>query len=171
MIPRVARALLRRLLIVAVLTALPAVVRAEEAPPAEGTSIWWLAAYKAATFEAAANTADIALFSLFIGGGAATAAGYFVVNTATALAAYYTHEMIWNLHGPELNDDSETRIALQKTATYRVVSISRHLALGAAFGGTLAASLAFTAAGQAADIALYLTNETLWARYGPRPIR
>lgn len=148
-----------------------AAARAEEPPPAEGTSIWWLAAYKAATFEAAANAADIALFSLFIGGGAATAAGYFAANTATALASYYSHEMIWNLYGPELSDESETRVALQKTVTYRVVSISRHLALGAAFGGTLGASLAFTAAGQATDIALYLTNETLWARYGPRPVR
>lgn len=161
----------RLLLLVFLLATAPAAARAEAPPPAEGTSIWWLAAYKAATFEAAANTADIALFSLFIGGGAAAAAGYFAVNTATALASYYSHEMIWNLYGPELSDESETRIALLKTATYRVVSISRHLTLGAAFGGTLAASLAFTAAGQAADIALYLANETLWARYGPRPIR
>ncbi len=166
-----AAVVLRPLLLVLFVATAPVVARAEEPPPAEGTSIWWLAAYKAATFEAAANTADIALFSLFIGGSAATAAGYFAVNTATALASYYSHEMLWNLYGPELNDASETRIALQKTVTYRVVSISRHLALGAAFGGTLAASLAFTAAGQAADIALYLTNETLWARYGPRPVR
>ncbi len=159
----------RLLLLVMLLGSLPAVARAQETPPAEGISIWRLAAYKAVTFETAANAADLALFALIIGGGAAATAGYFVANTATAAAAYYAHEIVWNLNGPELTAESETRIALQKTVTYRVVSIGRHIALGAAFGGTLAASTAFTVAAQASDIALYYTNEVLWARYGPRP--
>lgn len=169
MSPILARAL-RVVLLALLLTTLPAVARAEEAPPAEGISIWRLAAYKAVTFETAANAADLALFALIIGGGAAATAGYFVANTATAAAAYYAHEIVWNLNGPELNAESETRIALQKTVTYRVVSIGRHIALGAAFGGTLVASAAFMVAAQASDIALYYANEVLWARYGPRPL-
>lgn len=150
-----------------VLGSLPGIARAQEAPT-EGMSLWRLATYKTITFEAAANTADIALFALFFGGGVGTAAGFFVVNTATAAAAYYTHEIVWGLYGPELNADSETRIAIEKTVTYRAVSIARNLALGSTFGGTFAASVAFTVAGQVVDTALYLTNETLWTRYGPR---
>lgn len=161
----------RLLLLVMLLGSFPAVARAQEAPPTEGTSIWRLAAYKAATFETAANVADIALFALIIGGGAAVTAGYFFTNTATAAAAYYTHEIAWNRLGPELNAESETRIAVEKTITYRVVSIARHVALAAAFGGTLVESVAFMAAAQTSDIVLYYSNEVLWARFGPRPIQ
>lgn len=161
----------RLLLLVVLLGSFPAVLRAQEAPPSEGTSIWRLAAYKAITFETAANIADITLFALIIGGGAATTAGYFVANTASAAAAYYVHEIAWNLEGPELTAESETRIAVGKTITYRVVSIARHVALAVAFGGTLVESVAFMAAAQASDIALYYSNEVLWARFGPRPIQ
>ncbi len=170
MSPKMARAF-RLLLLALLLATLPAAARAQEAPPTYGTSIWRLAAYKAITFETAANIADITLFALIIGGGAATTAGYFVANTATAAAAYYAHEIAWNFGGPELTDESETRVAVGKTITYRVVSIARHVALAAAFGGTLVESVAFMAAAQASDIALYYTNEVLWARYGPRPIQ
>ncbi len=166
MTPRVAR-VLRLLLLVMLLGSLPAVARAEE-PPTEGLSLWRLATYKTITFEAAANTADIALFALFFGGGVGTAAGFFIVNTATTATAFYTHEIAWGLYGPELDADSETRIAIEKTVTYRIVSIARNLALGSTFGGTFAASVAFTVAGQMVDTVLYLTNETLWVRYGPR---
>lgn len=166
-----AAGVIRLVLLALLLATLPANARAQEVPPTEGTSIWRLAAYKAITFETAANIADITLFALIIGGGAATTAGYFVANTATAAAAYYTHEISWNLLGPELTAETETRIAVEKTVTYRVVSIARHVALAAAFGGTLVESIAFMAAAQASDIALYYTNEVLWARYGPRPIQ
>lgn len=161
----------RLILLALLLATLPMGARAQEAPSTEGTSIWRLAAYKAITFETVANLADITLFALIIGGSAATTATYFVANTATAAAAYYTHEITWNRLGPELTAESETQIAVEKTITYRVVSIARHVALAAAFGGTLVESVAFMAAAQASDIALYYTNEVMWARYGPRPIQ
>lgn len=170
MTTRLARAL-RPLVLALLLASLPVAARAQEAQPAEGISIWRLATYKTITFEAAANTADIALFALFIGGSAATAASFFAINTATAATAYYAHEIAWSLYGPELDAESETRIALEKTVTYRLVSIARNLGLGSAFGGGFTASVAFTVAGQVVDTALYLTNETLWAQYGPRPVR
>lgn len=162
---------LRPLALVLLLASLPAAVHAEEASSAESVSIWRLATYKTITFEAAANTADIALFAMLIGGSAATAASFFAINTATAATAYYSHEIAWSVYGPELDAESETRIALEKTVTYRLVSIVRNLALGSAFGGGFTASVAFTVAGQVVDTALYLTNETLWAWYGPRPVR
>lgn len=72
---RMARAL-RPLVLILLLASLSAAVHAEEASSAEGVSIWRLATYKTIAFEAAANTADIALFAMFIGGSAATAASF-----------------------------------------------------------------------------------------------
>lgn len=123
---------------------------------------------KTIILEAAANTADLALFAVFFGGGAGTAAGLFVVNTATAGTVNYTHETVWGLYGSELDAGSETRPAIEKTGTHRIVSAARNLALGSTFGGTFAASVAFTAAGQTVDTVPYPTNETPWVRYGPR---
>jgi len=150
----------------------PAMAQSQaDAATAGGVSIWELSAYKAVAFESAATVADLALFAIFFGGGPAAAAGFVAVNWATAGAAYYSHELVWDYFAPA-TEESQVRTAVAKTVTYRVVSVAGHLAIGGFYSGAeLATSVAYTLAGQLADIVLYFGNETLWAKFGPRIAR
>lgn len=139
--------------------------RAVQNGPAE--PLWRVALYKTFTFESAANAADIALFALFFGGGAATAAGFFAVNTASAAVLYYAHEIAWDRWGPPVETENETAVAGRKTLTHRAVSVTRNLALGGLFGGGLGQTLGFTVTGQVVDATLYFINERVWRIYGP----
>lgn len=146
--------------VVCLLAAAPA--RATEPEPA-----WRLALYRTLTFETAANVADVALFALFFGGGPATAAGFFAVNTASAAVATFAHELAWEHWGPPVDDANAGDVAARKTLTHRTVSIVRNLGLGGLFGGGLGQTLGFTITGQVMDAGLYYVNERLWRIHGP----
>lgn len=135
-------------------------------------SLWKRAIYKTITNETMANIADVALFAVFFGATASTAAGFLAVNLATHTTVYYGHEVAWNYLGPEVTDENQLSIATQKTVTYRIASAARHFALGSALGtGEAAASLAYTVAAELVDATVYFTNETLWWMFGPPAVR
>ncbi|MCC7276011.1 MAG: hypothetical protein IT561_25310 [Alphaproteobacteria bacterium] len=134
--------------------------------------VWRQAIYKTITNETMANIADVALFVAFFGATPAAAAGFFAVNIATHTTVYYGHELAWGYLGPDVTDENQLRIAVEKTASYRVVSAVRHYALGNFLGGGGAAvSLTYTVAAEVVDAAVYFTNETLWWMFGPPVIR
>jgi uncharacterized membrane protein len=150
----------------------PRVPEAPDAPPATGLRasgdqadlpLWERTLYKTLTYQAVANATDLILFELFLinGATAATTAGFFAVNAATAAAAYYSYEYAWRTYGPPL-DETDERTLAEKSILYRGIASSRNFILGYAFSGSLASAAAFVAANFATDSVIFLSNEYVW---------
>jgi uncharacterized membrane protein len=135
----------------------------------EALSVWKYSLYKTITYEVAANLADIPLYRMLIGGTLAGAGLFTAANAATATAAYYAHEVLWNRYGPSMQEGPETAmgIGIQKMITYRVVSTTRNLALIYAFTGGVLPTITFALVSNVVDASIYAANEYGWYAYGP----
>ena len=135
----------------------------------EPTSVWWYSFYKTVTYEFFANLADIPLYQYMFVGAQASTAVFTVVNTTTAAAAYYAHEVIWNLYGPSMQESPTValQVGTEKLLLYRVVSTARNLVLAYALTGSATVTLGFAVVSNVVDMAIYGANEYGWYRYGP----
>jgi uncharacterized membrane protein len=159
-------------MVIALLCAvLPAGARAQQAPPASGQSpsVWVQSLYKTITYEAAANLADVPLYSTVLVGAQTGAVLFNAVNVVTAAAAYYTYEVGWNLYGPQIDPAASNAVTveIEKTLLYRVVSSARNVALAYVLTGSPSVTLGFLAISNAIDTVVYVGNEYGWYKYGP----
>lgn len=143
-------------------------VAAEEAAAAAVPSMWERALYKTLTYEFMANTADVLILSALTGGIGSVGVGFMTVNVLTAATAYYSHEIAWDVFGPEAADATYLTTAA-KTVTYRAVSSGRSFGLAYLFAGDAAVASAFAIAGNVADTLIYVGNELAWDTFAPRP--
>ena len=123
--------------------------------------LWRRTLYKTLTYQAAANAADLLVFDLLVGASAATTAGFFVANAATAAAAYYGFEYAWQNLGPDLDEATEQTI-VEKTILYRFIGIGRNVTLGYLYGGSAVTAGAFAGLNIVYDTSIFLTNEYVW---------
>lgn len=153
-------------LVAAFILVLPARGHADQAP---AESPWILSLYKTITYELAANLSDIPLYSMVLGGAAAGMGLFTAVNVTTALAAYYTHEVAWNLYGPPVDESPETalEVGVKKTIVYRVISSTRNIGLAYAVTGSPWAVFNFMLINNVTDTVIYAGNEYAWWKYGP----
>ncbi|MBI1777855.1 MAG: DUF2061 domain-containing protein [Proteobacteria bacterium] len=140
--------------------------KAEEPAP---LSVWTYSFYKTVTYEAVVNAADIPLYRVMLGGTLAGAGLFTALNVTTAAAAYYVHEVAWNLFGPSMQESTSTavNVGIEKVLLYRVVSTARNLALIYAFSGSITATLGFAVASNLLDATVYAANEYAWYTFGP----
>jgi uncharacterized membrane protein len=160
------------MMIVLLCAVLPIGAHAQQpALPASGQSpsVWVYSLYKTITYEAAANLADVPLYSTVLVGAQTGAVLFNSVNIATAAAAYYTYEVGWNLYGPQINTagSNAMRVEIEKTLLYRVVSSARNVVLAYALTGSPSVTLGFLAISNVIDTVVYVGNEYGWYRYGP----
>lgn len=139
------------------------------APPDASPSVWVYSLYKTITYEAAANLADVPLYSTVLVGAQTGAVLFNTVNVATAAAAYFAYEVAWNLYGPQITEapSNAVRLEIEKTLLYRVVSSARNVVLAYALTGSPSITLGFLAISNAIDTVVYISNEYGWYRYGP----
>ena len=164
--------LVGRIAAIVTLIMLPHCAAAQPAPPAAPDaqpSVWLYSLYKTITYEAAANLADVPLYSTVLVGAQGGAVLFNTVNVATAAAAYYTYEVAWNLYGPRITEapSNAVRLEIEKTLLYRVVSSARNVALAYTLTGSPSITLGFLAISNAIDTVVYVGNEYGWYRYGP----
>ena len=164
--PRVRRALAVAAMAWLAATAFPGPGAAQEPEP---TSVWWYSFYKTVTYEFFANLADIPLYQYMFVGAQVSTATFTVVNTATAAAAYYVHEVVWNLYGPSMQESPSValQVGTEKLIVYRVVSTARNLALAYALTGSAAVTVGFAVFSNVVDAAIYGANEYGWYQFGP----
>ncbi|MBI1776334.1 MAG: DUF2061 domain-containing protein [Proteobacteria bacterium] len=132
-------------------------------------SVWTYSLYKTITYELVANAADIPLYTFVLGGTPAGAGLFTAVNVTTAAAAYYAHEVVWNLYGPSMQESPTIamEVGVEKVLVYRLVSTARNLALVYVFTGSVSATIGFAALSNVVDAAIYAANEYGWYLYGP----
>lgn len=151
------------LFLAACLCAAPSPSRAQEGP-----SVWRYSLYKTVTYEVLANSADFFLYTTVLGGTAAGAAPFLVINGLAAGSAYYAHEFAWNLFGPAPETTTGmVELGLVKTVTSRVVSTAQHMAVAYAFTGNPWAAAGYAVATNLSDAVIYIANEYGWDAYGP----
>lgn len=121
---------------------------------------WERSLYKTLTYESVANLSDLAL-SVALIGGTALGSGFLTVNTASSVATYYAHEYAWSVLGPPPAEKTNATIAA-KTFVYRIVSTTRNVAIGFAFGGAAGAVAAYAASVAFVHTGLYVANEYAW---------
>jgi uncharacterized membrane protein len=141
------------------------------APPAtDQISIYEHALYKTLTYETLANGWDVLVLKPLFGVGIGSALGvtFTIANMSSAAGSYYSHEIAWDLFGVPPTDLSAMTVAA-KTATYRVVSMSRSFLLAYVFFGSAPAAAAFAIGGAVADTVFFVANEYTWDFLGPRP--
>jgi len=162
-IRRAAGRIAAAMLLAALLSAAPGSGRAQEGP-----SVWRYSFYKTLTYEILANSADLLLYTTVLGGTAAGAAPFLVVNGLSAGSAYYVHEVAWNFFGPAPETKTGVvELGLVKTLTYRVVSTAQHMAVAYAFTGNAWAAAGYAVATNLSDAVVYIANEYGWDVYGP----
>jgi uncharacterized membrane protein len=150
------------------LAASPAAL-AQAPASAEAWSPWELATYKTLTYEAMAQGSDLVAYFVILGGETAGSAGFFAVNAVTSAAAYYTHELIWQLAGPLPEPYAEWTLAT-KAATYRVVNTARAYGLGYLVAGDPLLAGGFALAGAVTDTGFYVLNDYVWSLVAPPPV-
>lgn len=94
--------------------------KAEGQEPAAGpepTSVWLYALYKTATYRAATNLTDAALYATVLAGEPAATGLFAAANVASAAMTYYGYEVGWNLFGPTQRDGAgeALRVGTAKT--------------------------------------------------------
>jgi uncharacterized membrane protein len=160
-----------RIAVIVMLVVLAHRADAQPAPasPDPSPSVWVYSLYKTITYEAAANLADVPLYSSVLVGAQGGAVLFNSVNVATAAAAYYTYEVAWNLYGPRITaaPSNAVRLEIEKTLLYRVVSSARNVLLAYALTGSPSVTLGFLAISNVIDTVVYVGNEYGWYRYGP----
>lgn len=134
----------------------------------QGWSIWELSAYKTLTYEAMAQSFELASYYLILGGSAVGGAGFFVVNAGTAAVTYYAHEMAWQFFGP-LPEPFSAWTLPAKAATYRAISIARTFGLGYLVAGDPVVATGFVIVAAIADTGLYVLNDYAWSLAAPPP--
>jgi uncharacterized membrane protein len=152
--------------VVFLVAARPAPAVAQEPEP---LSVWTYSLYKTITYEFFANLADIPLYAWVAGVPVAGTGLFTAVNVTTAAAAYYVHEVLWNVYGPPMQESAETalEVGIEKVIVYRVVSTARNVVLIYAFGGTLSANITFALLSNVVDATIYAANEYGWYAFGP----
>jgi hypothetical protein len=132
-------------------------------------SVWRYSGYKTATYELATNLADISVYRLLVGGTLAGVGLFTVANVATQAVAYYAHEVLWNIYGPDMQQSSSVAMSVgfKKLLIYRGVSTARNLALVYAFSGSVPATLGYVAVINVINASIYAANEYGWYAYGP----
>ncbi|MEI7610502.1 MAG: DUF2061 domain-containing protein, partial [Rhodospirillaceae bacterium] len=139
-------------------------------PPADDGSVpgWIISQGKTVTYRIAASIDALVVGYLYtgslIGGG-----GIALFNAVVSSTLYDLHEVAWNDFGPDPRSDP-TGIALEKTVSYRLISIANVLATGLFFTGNFWLSSGLALGNAAIDSTIYFFHELAWSTWGP-PIR
>ena len=134
----------------------------------EGVAAWVVSQGKTVTYRIAASIDALVVGYLYtgtlLGGG-----GIALFNAVVSSTLYDLHEMAWNYYGPDPQSDP-TGIALEKTISYRCVSIVNVLATGLLFTGNFWLSSGLALGNAVIDSTIYFFHELAWSAWGP-PIR
>ncbi|MEI8396550.1 MAG: DUF2061 domain-containing protein [Rhodospirillaceae bacterium] len=134
----------------------------------EGVAAWVVSQGKTVTYRVAASIDALVVGYLYtgtlLGGG-----GIALLNAVISSALYDMHEIAWNNYGPDPATDP-TGIAIEKTISYRVVSIANVLTTGLFFTGNFWLSSGLALGNAAIDSTIYFFHELAWSHWGP-PIR
>ena len=135
---------------------------------AEGVAAWVVSQGKTVTYRIAASLDALIVGYLYtgtlLGGG-----GIALFNAVVSSALYDLHEVAWNDFGPD-PQTNPTGIALEKTVSYRIISIANVLATGLFFTGNFWLSSGLALGNAVIDSTIYFFHELAWSTWGP-PIR
>ena len=131
----------------------------------EGVAAWVVSQGKTVTYRIAASIDALVVGYLYtgtlLGGG-----GIALFNAVVSSTLYDLHEMAWNDFGPDPRSDP-TGIALEKTISYRCISIANVLATGLLFTGNFWLSSGLALGNAVIDSTIYFFHELAWSTWGP----
>jgi uncharacterized membrane protein len=137
-----------------------------EAASTDGVAAWVVSQGKTVTYRIAASLDALIVGYLYtgslLGGG-----GIALFNAVVSSALYDLHEIAWNDFGPD-PQTNPTGIALEKTISYRVVSIINVLATGLLFTGNFWLSSGLALGNAVIDSTIYFFHELAWSTWGPQ---
>ena len=126
---------------------------------------WKVGLGKTFTYRIAASIDALVVGYLYtgslLGGG-----GIALFNAVVSSTLYDLHELAWSHYGPDPLSDP-TGIAVQKTISYRCVSIANVLATGLFFTGNFWLSSGLALGNAVIDSTIYFFHELAWSYWGP----